>query len=293
MKRAGGLYPLICGLKNLQLAFWKAQRGKRAKSDVQLYRDNLQMELAALGRELRTGAISVGDYHYFMVHDPKERRICAASFRERVLHHAIMNVCEPVFERYAVYDTYACRPGKGSHRAVLRARQFSGRHAWCMKMDIAKYYDTIDHGRLILLLSRRFKDRQLLKLFSDIIGSYESAPGKGLPIGNLTSQHFANYYLGPLDHYLLETLGVKGYVRYMDDMLVWGASRGELRETLMRIRTYLCDELLLHLKDATEIKPCAAGVNFLGFRVFPGRIRLGRRARRRFAEKLRQYEDNH
>ena len=290
MKRVGCLYPLIAERDNLLLAFAKAQRGKQDKRDVLRFREYLHEELVRMSQELKGGTITVGDYHYFTIHDPKERRICAAPFRERVLHHAIMNLCEPVFERFAIHHSYACRRGKGNHAAVQAAQQFSRCFPWYLKMDVAKYFDRVGHELLLAYLGRLFKDPQLMALFAKIVQSYETEPGLGIPIGNLTSQHFANFYLGLFDHYVLEALRVRGYVRYMDDMLVWGTDKRELQQSLVSIRVFLYEKLGLNVKDSLEIKPVTAGINFLGFRVFPGRIDLGRRARRRFAGKLKQYE---
>jgi len=188
MKRVGNLYARIADPDNLRLAFWKASRGKRHKPDAARFRENLGAELGALRRDLLAGAVSVGDYHYFTIRDPKERTICAAPFRERVLHHAVLNLCEPVFEAYQIHASYACRPGKGVHAAVARARGHARAHPWHLKLDVRQYFASIDHGVLLGLLARRFKDHRLLDLFAHIIASYTAAPGKGVPIGNLTSQ---------------------------------------------------------------------------------------------------------
>jgi retron-type reverse transcriptase len=293
MKRTGDLYVRIADSENLRLAFWKAQKGKKDRQEVQEYRQQLEENLQTLRASLLNRDVPVGDYRYFTVRDPKERRICAASFRERVLHHAMMNLCEPVFERYAIHDTYACRPGKGTHRAVTRAREFGKRFRFCLKMDIAGCFDSIDHEVLMRMLARLFKDRELLNLFEHILASYQTAPGKGLPIGNLTSQHFANFYLGRLDHFVKETLRTKGYLRYMDDFLAFGNSPEELKVLLSRIRDYLDDELHLELKKGIQLKPSKAGVSFLGYRLFPDRIGLTRRSRQRFIDKLRLYEGDY
>ena len=290
MKRANDLYRWIAEPENLRLAFWKAQRGKGHRPEVQAFRAELEKRLQEMREALQDRAVPVGDYHYFTVRDPKERQICAAAFRERVLHHAILNVCEPIFERYAIDDTYACRPGKGTHRAVVRAQYFARRFPFCVKMDIARYFDSIDHGVLLCRLERLFKDRDLVWLFERILMSYQTASGKGLPIGNLTSQHFANLYLGALDHHVKEGCRVKGYLRYMDDFLGFGESKEQVRCLLSGIRAFVQEELLLQLRDGVEKKPCAAGVSFLGYRVFPHRTGLTRRSRRRFADKLRAYE---
>ncbi|MBP5673741.1 MAG: hypothetical protein J6X49_15240 [Victivallales bacterium] len=221
MKRAGNLYMEIAEMDNLRLAFWKAQRGKRGKREVMAYRENLDEELMRLHEQLVQGEVEVGRYHYFTIHDPKERMICAADFRERVLHHAIMNVCEPFFERYQIHDSYACRKGKGVDACLERLQEMCRRHQWYLKLDIHKYFDSIPHEGMKQVLRHYFKDTRLLMLFYRIIDSYEVASGRGIPIGNLTSQHFANMYLGVLDHQLKEVWKVPGYVRYMDDFILF------------------------------------------------------------------------
>lgn len=293
MKRHGQLMTQIADAENLRLAFWKAAKGKRGKADCLAFRERLDENLATLAAELSSGEVPLGDYHYFKVHDPKERLICAASFRERVLHHALMNVCEPVLERAAVFDSYACRKGKGRLRAVARALGYARTHGWFLKLDIRKYFDSIHHDTLRSLLRRKFKDPLVLGVFDRIIGSYETAPGRGLPIGNLTSQHFANFYLGTLDRFLKETLRRRAYARYMDDFVVWGESGQELRGVCERVRGFAAAELKLELKANTAINRTAAGMDFLGYRLFPGTVRLARRSQVRFARKFRRYESAH
>lgn len=290
MRRAGSLFPRIIDPDNLRLAFCKARRGKEHRPEVQEFSANVSRELATIRGQLVDGTMAIGDYHRFIIRDPKERLICAAAFRERVLHHAIMNVCEHVFERYAIFDSYACRVGKGAHAAVRRAQQFACRFPFCLKADVAKYFDSIDHSVLGGLLARLFREKPLLDLLWRIIESYEARPGKGLPIGSLTSQHFANHYLGTLDHFAKEALRVPGYVRYMDDILLWGRTREELRGVHVAVREFLARKLALELKPDAQLKPVGAGVSFLGFRVFPQRIGLTRRSRRRFVDKFRGYE---
>lgn len=282
--------PLIADAENLRLAFWKAAKGKRGKADCLAFRERLDENLAALGAELLAGDVPVGEYHYFKVHDPKERLNCAASFRERVLHHALMNVCEPVLERAAVFDSYACRKGKGRWRAVQRAQGYARSHGWFLKMDIRKYFDSIHQATLRELLARKFKDPLVLGVFERILASYQTTPGRGLPIGNLTSQHFANFYLGPLDRFLKETLGRGAYVRYMDDFVLWGESGSELRAVCEQVRGFLATELELELKDNTAINRTGCGMDFLGYRLFPGTVRLARRSKVRFTRKFQRYE---
>ena len=290
MKRHGQLMAQIADAENLRLAFWKASKGKRGKADCRAFQAQWEEHLAALRAELLAGEVAVGDYHYFTVQDPKKRLICAAAFRERVLHHALMNVCEPVLERAAVRDSYACRKGKGRLLAVERAQSYTRTHCWFLKLDIRKYFDSIHQPTLRALLGQKFKDPLLLGVFDRIIGSYQTAPGRGLPIGNLTSQHFANYYLAPLDRFVTETLQRGAYVRYMDDFVVWGDSGRELRAVCERVREFLARELKLDLNDKTIINRTTFGMDFLGYRLFPGTVRLARRSKVRFTRKFRRYE---
>ena len=293
MNRHGQLMAKIADAENLRRAFWKAAKGKRGKADCLAFRERLDENLAALGAELLAGDVPVGQYHYFKVHDPKQRLICAATFRERVLHHALMNVCEPALERAAVFDSYACRKGKGGLLAVERAQGYARAHRWFLKMDIRKYFDSIHQATLRELLGRKFKDPVLLGVFDRILASYHTTPGRGLPIGNLTSQHFANFYLAPLDRFLKETLRRRAYVRYMDDFVVWGESGRELRAVCEWVRTFLAAELKLELKANTAINRTAFGMDFLGYRLFPGTVRLARRSKVRFTRKFQRYEAAH
>lgn len=290
MRRVGQLYERIAEPENLRLAFWKACRGKRDRPEVREYGDRLGENLARLRSQLQEDGVEIGHYRFFTVRDPKERRICAASFPERVLHHAIMNVCEPVLERYAIHDSYACRTGKGMHAAVRRAQAFAQAFPWYLKLDVQRYFDSVHHETLLVLLERRFKDRRLLHLFRAIISTYETAPGRGLPIGNLISQHCANLYLGPLDHGVKETLRVRGYVRYMDDFVLWGDAKKALQDKRSEVAGFLGERLKLTLKENAQLNRSAIGLPFLGYRVFPSYVTLGLRARRRFARKLRAYE---
>jgi len=158
MKRAGNLYQAIGGYNNLHLAFWKAARGKYNRPEVEVLSRAIEENLGKLQQQLLKQQPDIGHYHFFQVQAPKRRNICAASFPERVLHHAIMNICEPVLERYAIYDSYACRKGKGTIRALKRAESFARKNRWYLKLDIRHYFDSIDHNVLLGLLRRRFKD---------------------------------------------------------------------------------------------------------------------------------------
>jgi len=287
---------MIADYDNLQLACWKASKGKRTKGEVRRFYENIHEELTLLRNGILHEDIRIGDYHYFEISEPKKRQICAASFRERVLHHAIINIYGPYFDKYLISDTYACRKGKGSHKAVSRAQFFSSKNSFYLKLDIAKYFHSINHEVLVRLLEQKFKEKRFLGLLKRIIESFEISTGRGVPIGNLTSQYFANYYLGFLDHFIKEQLCIKSYVRYMDDFIVWSNNKNDLKDCLESIRRFVNSFLLLKLNNTVNLNYTSKGVSFLGYRVFPQTIKLAKRSRDRFVKKYcifeRQYLSN-
>ena len=298
MKRAGFLIDDIAEMKNLTLAFYKAAKGKRMSSEVELFRKDLFQNLQKLRQQILLGDLSVGKYSYFKIHDPKERMICAASLDERVLHHAIMNICHPIFERHLIFDTYATRIGKGVYNALGRAKTGMAKHQYVAKLDVRKYFDSIDHDVLMMKLARLFKDKQLLSIFEKIIRSYESGiangtdsekRGKGVPIGNLTSQYFANHYLSETDHFIKEQLKIPLYVRYMDDMLMMGNDKYLLKRQIGEVDCHL-QQIDLQLKPVV-LNKTSVGVSFLGYKLFPHKILLNGRSKRRFLKKLNLYEE--
>ena len=290
MKRVNNIYPRILTHENLREAFRSAARGKQTHDDVVQFRKNFDANIQKLQDQLLNRNPDIGHYHFFTVRDPKVRTICAASFPERVLHHAIMNICEPFLDSYAIYDTYACRKGKGNRKALERTQKFTRRFPWYLKLDISKYFDSIDHAIAFQLLSRRFKDKTLLELFGKILDTYHIQPGKGIPIGNLFSQHLANFYLGYFDHWIKETRQIRGYVRYMDDFVLFSENSVALKKELNELKHFLKQQLGLTLKYNIQLNRCKFGVPFLGFRVFPNHVRLLPRSRKRFSQKLRNYE---
>lgn len=288
MKRAGYIMEQVADMDNLMLAFYKAQRGKVCKREVIDYRANLQDNLSALRAELLSGKMQVGRYHTFTIYDPKQRQICAAAFGERVLHHALMQVCHEYFERHLIHHTYATRPGKGTYAALDEAHRCAVHYRYVAKLDVRKYFDSIDHDILKAKLARLFKDKMLLNALYRIIDTHETTPGRGLPIGNLTSQYFANYYLSGLDHYVKEQLRVAGYVRYMDDMLLFGDERAILIEQVREVEHYAAGKLILGVKPPLLVST-SQGVSFLGYRLQGLRIGLNSRSRNRFAHKMGVY----
>ncbi|OQX17616.1 MAG: hypothetical protein BWK80_39385 [Desulfobacteraceae bacterium IS3] len=290
MKRKGNLYHRIATHENLCIAFAKAARGKQDHPEVIAFRQDFDVNIRKLGDQLLTHRPDVGHYRFFQVCDPKLRQICAASFPERVLHHAMMNICEPILESYSISDSYACRKNKGNRKALLKATEYAQKYDWYLKADIRKYFDSIDHNILMTLLSRRFKDKEVLELFQRVFNTYHTEHGKGVPIGNLLSQHSANFYLGCLDHWVKERRGIRGYVRYMDDFILFAHNKDVLKTELGLIKEFLEKNLALQLKDNVQLNRCCRGIPFLGFRVYPHQIRLSPRSKQRFIIKFREYE---
>lgn len=290
MKRAGRLLEQIVERDNLRLAFHRAVRGKRDRPDAREFGARLELSLREMAIDVLSGEFPLGRCSQFTIYDPKERLITAPCFAERVLHHAIMNVCEPYFERFLIDDTFACRRGKGRIAALHRAMHFSRRFPSLVKLDIRKYFDSIPHEVLKDRLERRFKDPRLLELLGRIIDSYQTAPGRGLPIGSLTSQHLANFYLGWFDRFVKQALGAAGYVRYMDDSVIWGDGSADLRQVLSRCEQFLADDLRLSVKGCPLIAATRHGFEFLGCRVYPDHLKLNRRSRARFRAKLFELE---
>jgi hypothetical protein len=255
------------------------------------YQANLTENLLALQRAIQRGQAEVGDYRYFLVFEPKRREICASAFREQVLHHALMNVCHPHFDSYQIYDSYASRKGKGTYACLDRAKKFTFQNDWHLKLDVRQFFASIEHDVLKRQLYRRFKEKRLNTLCYQIIDSFETDPGRGLPIGNLTSQYFANHYLAGLDHYIKEELGCRAYVRYMDDMICWSDSKAELKNYLRTIQDYMETELKLELKPV-QLNRTSRGVPFLGYRLLPYQVRLLQKSKQRYIRKARLIQEN-
>lgn len=281
MKRIGQVMPLIADLENLREAFLRAAKGKSGKREVIQFRCHLEVHLWNLHLRLLTGDYTFGKYHYFQIYDPKCRTICAASFDERVVQHAMMRILHPVFDRYQIYNSFACRLGKGTYKAVEKAQEYVKRFRWFVKMDVRKFFDSIDHQILKGQLHHLFKDPLLLDLLHQLVDSYELGSEKGLPIGNLSSQYFANHYLAGADHYALEVLHVDGMVRYMDDIVLFGNNATTLKEQAEAVTCYLMEKLMLTMHQPV-MNQSHFGLPFLGYVISPHKLWLNTRSRRRF-----------
>jgi hypothetical protein len=281
---------IVADWNNLAHATYQAARHKHRSQEVQRFLARLDDHLSKMCEELLAGTISVGKLTRFQIRDPKPRTIHAPCFRERVIHHALMNHAGPVLDRSLVDDSFACRLGKGSLAAVRRAQHFIRRFPWYAKLDIRSYFASVDHQVLKQLLLRRFKPCGVTDLLFRIIDSHDDQPGRGIPIGALTSQGFANFYLGPLDRRLTSDAGAAGYLRYMDDFIVWGNSRQDVRRLASIARDFAASVLQLEVKQPGQINRCSRGLPLCGYRVFAGKIELSRRRRHQFRKLVSQAE---
>lgn len=286
MKRIGYLIEQVADMDNLRLAFHKAQKGKSDKEEIITYRADLEQNLLRMRAKLLEGKAKVGHYKLFKIYDPKERMVCAAAFEERVLHHALINICGTYFERQMIATTFANRVGKGTYKALELAHRSMGQYKYVAKLDVRKYFDSISHEVLKEQLRKIYKDKQLLDVLGAIIDSYYVTEGKGLPIGNLTSQYFANYYLSGLDHYAKEQLQIPVYVRYMDDILLMMNDLLLLKRVVKEIEGYADEHLQLTLKEPI-IQRTSEKIDFLGYSLCGRRIGLSHHSKRRFESKYR------
>jgi hypothetical protein len=306
MKRLKRIWSQVLGWENLLSAYGKAKRGKGDRDEVAHFSLNLEQELNTLREDLAAHRYRPGEYRQFEIYDRKPRLISAAPFRDRVLQHALMNVVEPKLDKGFIDDCYACRRGKGVHRAVDRYQQWCRRYPYVLKTDIARYFPSIDHDLLKAKLARRIGDPDVLWLFGRIIDSapafpepHQLFPGDdlvtlmvrrtGMPIGNLTSQFFGNLYLDGLDHYVKQELRAKAYLRYVDDILVLGDDKACLWDMAHRIERFLENERLRLHPVKVEVMPTDAGVGVFGYHVWPHKRRLRTDNARRFARRMRQW----
>jgi len=280
----------IADLDNLYLAYRKARRGKQCKCEVIRFAAHLDDNIACLRQQLLDGSLKLGDYRFFVIHDPKERTICAAPFRDRVVQHAIMNICHQYFDRTLIDSTFATRKKKGLYKALDMAQKAFSNYEYTAKLDFRKYFDSIDHAVLKAKLRRLFKDKALLALFDTIIDSYCVKCCKGLPIGNLTSQYFANLYLSELDHLAKEQWHAKVYIRYMDDILLAGNDKQELKRCVKQMADFSAVSLKLTLKPA-QFRESKDGQVFLGYRILPFHCKLSGRSKIRFRSKMLRYDE--
>ncbi len=306
-RRCGNLWHRLTSRAHLLASYRRAHGAGRSRPATTAFDYHLEAELEALRRELQDGSYRPGPYRSFLVHEPKRRLVSAAPFRDRVVHHALVGVLEPVFEPRFVHDSYACRKGKGGHAAIDRAHGFTKRFRYALGADVLRFFASVDHEVLTAAVERKVRCGRTLALVGHVLAGGAHVlkgeapqvlfPGddllallrpRGIPIGNLTSQFFANVVLDPLDHFVKEELRVKAYVRYADDFRLFADDKRTLWAWLAAIELRLASlRLSLHAKK-TSVRPCTAGVPFLGFALFAdGRRRVQGASVKRYRKRLR------
>lgn len=300
------LYEQIYQIDNLYLASKKAMKGKKSNPTVAKFWFYEDEKLAKIHELLKHRQYKFGRYTEFTINDNSVmRKISAAPFVDRVVHHAIMNVLEPLFEKSFIYDTYANRKGKGTLAALRRAKYYANKYEYVLKMDIKKYFPSIDHEILIEMLGKKIKCEETMKLLIGLIENSNKQEDaffyfgndtlmepherrKGIPLGNLTSQFFGNWYLNAFDHYVKERLKVKGYIRYVDDMIFFSNSRDFLEELIMIVDGYLEKFRLKIHPHKTLLQKSSDGIVFLGHKVYDTHFRLTSKALNRGRKSLKK-----
>ena len=303
MKTYKNLYQKVCSFDNLYSAFRKARRGKSKKDYVKNFESNLQKNLECLQENLTNKTYSPSNLKKFVIKDPKTRIIHASIFRDRIVHHAIINILNPIYEKIFIYDSFASRKNKGTHNAINRFEYFikkvssNGRliknnfnnnsiKGYVLKADFKHYFDSVNHEVLIKILRKKIGDEDLIELIKIVLSNFEILKGVGMPLGNYTSQFFANVYLNELDYYVKHILKVKYYIRYVDDFVILHKSRKRLKYFLKHINNFLPYlKIKLH-PEKTEIHALRNGINFLGYRIFYHYRLLRKRNIRYFMKKL-------
>ena len=298
MKRTGGLWNSVTAFENLHRAAYKVLRGKRGQVQAGDFFYDIEGNLLCLQSDLVGRSYRPGQYRTFWISDPKPRLISAAPFRDRVVHHALVNIIEPVFECRFIEHSYACRTGKGTHRALRQFTRWARTSRYVLKMDIHKFFPSVDHIIVKEAIERCIKDPAVLSLCNLIVDSSNEQehvvqyfPGdtlltpverrRGIPIGDLTSQFFANIYLDGLDHFVKERLRVSRYLRYVDDFCCFHDDKEFLRYVRKEVVQYLATIRLKLNEGKSRMRQLKEGIEFLGFVVFPERTRLNQRGVRR------------
>lgn len=310
MKRYGNLWQKIIDWQNLLLASNLAQKGKRFRPNVIEFNHNREQELFKLQTELKTKTYHPGNYKSFYIYEPKPRLISAAPYRDRVIHHALCNIIIPLLEPSFIIDTYANRVGYGTHRALKRFIKYARSSDYILQCDLKKYFPSIDHQILKQIIRTKIKCVDTLWLIDLIIDNSNPQESliiyftgddlltpltrrKGLPIGNLTSQFFANFYLNNFDHFIKETLKCQKYVRYVDDFALFSDNKNYLKSAKIAIEAYLQDLRLILHPQKTQLFKTDRGANFVGFRVLPQTIRVRNDNLRRARVRLKRLQKSY
>jgi RNA-directed DNA polymerase len=290
MKRVSDLYEKMITIDNLLLADKKAGRGKSFKHDVIKHRLNSENNILKLHQTLKNKTFKNSPYKTFVIKDPKEREICSLPYYpDRIVHHAVMNVLEPILTKTFTANTYNCIKGRGIHKASYDLRKaLKGGDKYCLKLDIKKFYPNIDVDILLSLLNKKLKDKDLLNLLCILLGDK-----KGLQLGSYLSQHLANFYLTYFDHWLKETLKVRHYFRYCDDIVILGDDKQVLREIFQNIESYLNTNLKLEVKSNWQIFPIKdRGIDWVGYKHYHTHVLIRKRIKQKYKKSKNKFNYN-
>lgn len=284
MRRHGNLYEKIINTENLELAYNKARKGKSWQRAIKLFNQNIPGNIQVIEDLLKNKSYQVSPYTIKIIAEPKKREIFSLPFNpDRIIHHAIMNIIEPIWEGLFIYDSYACRIGKGLHAGSRRTMEFIRQNQFVLKCDISKFYPSMNHDILYRIVERKIKCQDTLWLLREII--YSMPGGQNVPIGNYTSQWFGNLYLNELDHFLKHIYKIRHYIRYCDDFILFSNEKSYLRDMAGAIREFLSDKLKLRLSKCS-LFPISQGVDFLGYRHFKKYILLRKSTAKRIKKRL-------
>ena len=286
MKRYGDFFTKIVDMENLQEAYHKASKGKHWQRNVRTYDADPIPWLMKLKESLEQETFHTASYTTKQIYEPKERTIYILPFYpDRIVHHAVMNVLEPVFDKLMIYDSYSCRKGKGQHAGSRRCMEMVRHNRYCLKCDISKFYPSVNHEVLKTILRHKLKDKRLLALLDDVIDSTHT--DTNVPIGNYLSQWFGNLYMNELDTYTKQHWHIRDYIRYCDDFCFFSNDKDELRKIRAELPGYLAGTLKLKLSKC-QLFPTAQGVDFLGYRHFPRYILVRKKTATRIRRHLRE-----
>jgi len=275
-------------------------KGKTKREDVQLFRLDLMDNIFQLHEDLANHTYTHGPYQAFRINDPKPRKIHKSSVRDRLLHHAVYRILYPFFDRTFIADSYSCRLQKGTHKAMNRFRRFAWQESqnntricWVLKCDIRKFFENINHEILLDILTERIPDKKIMTLLENIIESFSSGAGRGLPLGNLTSQLFVNIYMNEFDQAVKQVFGITHYIRYADDFVIFYHDKSRLEELLPKFADFLEEHLSLELHPKKiSIKTIASGIDFLGWVHFPNHRVLRTTTKRRMFRRIAERKGN-
>lgn len=285
MKRHGNLFGQITDIENIKIAVRKAKRGKSLKHNVKKFMAHYENNVEEI-RELLIGKkFHTSPYQTKMIYEPKKRTIYILPFNpDRIVQHAVMNVLEPIWDKLFIFDSYACRTGKGIHAGSTRTAGFVRQYDYCLKCDISKFYPSVDQEILLGIIQRKIKCSQTLDLLRDIVGSFPG--GNNVPIGNYTSQWFGNLYMNELDQEVKHQYHIQGYLRYCDDFCLFHDSKQRLNDLAGKLRVFLWEKLRLTMSKC-DVFPVSQGIDFLGYRHFRDKILLRKSTAKRIRSRIK------